>query len=145
MLFVTYSKPVLTLSTTMFIILMIVAAVLTDNTTRFTQLQCQDSACVLCDVYVFNQNTCNTAQSGFTAKGVCLSSGVFQQQLWDNVDCTGVPFSVTNVPMNTCIQSVGNTYFEEICDPTVQHKSHYNATVNEGISLFVAASSLERK
>eukprot|EP01060_Flectonema_neradi_P032686 TRINITY_DN5245_c1_g1_i1.p1 TRINITY_DN5245_c1_g1~~TRINITY_DN5245_c1_g1_i1.p1 ORF type:complete len:133 (+),score=22.31 TRINITY_DN5245_c1_g1_i1:74-472(+) len=115
-------------------------AALASNTTKFTQLQCQDSDCLLCDVYVFAEGNCNTAQSGFTAKGFCLPSGVFQQQLWDNVDCTGTPFSVTNIPLNTCVQSVGDTYFEDICDTNLQHKSHYNTTVNKGSTLLVAPS-----
>eukprot|EP01059_Diplonema_ambulator_P016120 TRINITY_DN27429_c0_g1_i1.p1 TRINITY_DN27429_c0_g1~~TRINITY_DN27429_c0_g1_i1.p1 ORF type:complete len:143 (+),score=18.08 TRINITY_DN27429_c0_g1_i1:39-431(+) len=83
---------------------------------EFLQLQCTDTACTQCDEYVFPTNQCNIAQAGYHAMGACVN-GAFQQSLWRDADCSGMPFSVTYLPLNTCLQSIEpQTYFENICD-----------------------------
>eukprot|EP00755_Sulcionema_specki_P025753 Sspe_Gene.84025::Locus_55151_Transcript_1_2_Confidence_0.750_Length_965::g.84025::m.84025 len=83
---------------------------------EFVQLQCADSACQECDQWTFPTDSCQLAQNGLHAKGICEpEKGVLRQVLWTNNNCQGTPLSTTEVPLKTCIESIGGNYFENLC------------------------------
>eukprot|EP01062_Namystynia_karyoxenos_P009362 TRINITY_DN13318_c0_g1_i1.p1 TRINITY_DN13318_c0_g1~~TRINITY_DN13318_c0_g1_i1.p1 ORF type:complete len:140 (+),score=14.85 TRINITY_DN13318_c0_g1_i1:78-497(+) len=85
--------------------------------TAFSQLQCQDSQCQRCDVFIFPANHCVEAQKGLYAIGRCnMVRKVLRQQIWSASTCSGTPLSDTEVPLNQCVQSVDQTtWFEDVC------------------------------